>query len=89
MNGPLATHLKLKFGYTYSKLIEAMKKGGLVKLVSLPVFNERIEECKKCKFLFEETNQCKLCGCNVFTKASVSHDPFTNEVIKCDNRWKN
>lgn len=80
--------MKLKFGYSYSKLIETMKQGGLVKLVPIKVFKSRVSICKSCPNLFQETSQCKLCGCNVFTKASVSHDPFTNELIKCDiDKW--
>lgn len=85
ITGDFVLILKLNFGYTYSKLIEASKSGGIVELVPESEFFSRISICDGCSYRLE--NQCLDCGCNIYTKASVKKDPFTRELVNC-KKWK-
>lgn len=40
--------------------------------VSKEVFKDRIDICRKCEYYFKPTGNCKVCGCFMRIKASIS-----------------
>lgn len=54
------------------------------KFVSDEVSSQRTTICQSCDKLFKPTNQCRLCGCFIFTKTKLaaSHCPINKWTIE-------